>query len=103
MFQRSIMSLLTIFVFSVSGQTVQSPDEFLGYSLGTRFSRHSQVEDYFKQLVRNSPSTIQLKNYGKTTENRNLFVAFISNGSDFFKSSNCSIKLWAELHLFSIN
>lgn len=79
MFQRSIMSLLTIFVFSVSGQTVQSPDEFLGYSLGTRFSRHSQVEDYFKQLVRNSPSTIQLKNYGKTTENRNLFVAFISS------------------------
>jgi len=68
-------------LFSVNtavSQTLQSPEQFLGYPLGTYFSRHHQVVDYFKQLEKNSPQNVRLNYYGKTTENRDLLVAYIS-------------------------
>ena len=71
--------ILFISCFSVSlNSQLQSPKEFLGYELGTRFSRHHQVVDYFQQLEQNSPQ-IQLVPYGKTNEGRLLQLAFISS------------------------
>lgn len=74
--------LITAFTFSflsISAQTVQSPDEFLGYPLGTYFSRHHQVVDYFKQLSLNAPKNVVLEKYGQTNEHRELTVAYISS------------------------
>jgi len=71
--------ILFISCLSVSlNSQLQSPKEFLGYELGTRFSRHHQVVDYFQQLEQNSPQ-IQLVPYGKTNEGRLLQLAFISS------------------------
>ena len=36
-------------------QKIQSPSEYFGYELGTYFTRHHQVVDYFKQLEKNAP------------------------------------------------
>ena len=68
--------LLISFQFQVRSQ-IKSPKEFLGYELGSEFSLHYQIVDYFKYLESNS-SKIKLVTYGKTNEGRLLQLAFIS-------------------------
>ena len=68
--------LLISFQFQVRSQ-IKSPKEFLGYELGSEFSLHHQIVDYFKHLESNS-SKIKLVTYGKTNEGRLLQLAFIS-------------------------
>lgn len=62
--------------FSASAQIV-SPDEFLGYELGTQFTPHYKVVGYFKQIA-SSAKNIKLEVYGKTYEGRELLTAVIS-------------------------
>ena len=73
-----LLSLLFVSGFlSVSAQT-QSPDQYLGYPLGSRFTVHQRVVDYFKYVAAQHPN-IKLINYGKTYEGRDLMVAVISS------------------------
>jgi hypothetical protein len=58
-----------------------SPDEFLGYPLGTRFTAHQKVVDYFKKVAATNKN-IQLQVYGKTYEGRELVMAIVSDASN---------------------
>ena len=73
------MRLLVLLLFF--SQNIKSPSQFLGYPLGSQFSRHHEVVDYFKYLAENSQS-LTLEKYGKTNERRTLQVAFISSKSN---------------------
>jgi len=74
-----LLSLLAFFMFgSAFSQSLQSPSEFLGYEIGTRFTRHHQVVDYFK-YVSNTVSNVKLEKYGETNEHRPLYVSYISS------------------------
>ncbi|SEQ75757.1 M14 metallopeptidase family protein [Pedobacter rhizosphaerae] len=68
-------------VLSLNAQ-VKSPDEFLGYELGTHFTPHHQVANYFRQAAAFSPKNIKLIEYGKTNEGRPLMVAIISSSEN---------------------
>lgn len=57
---------------------VKSPDDFLGYTLGSRFTATDKVVDYFKYLA-GRDKNIKLISYGKTYEGRELLVAVISS------------------------
>ena len=60
--------LLTVILSlsSIYSQNIKSPSEFLGYELGTQFSRHNQVVDYFKYVSSElSPPKLFLKNMEK--------------------------------------
>ncbi len=59
-------------------QNLKNPDEFLGYTLGTRFTPHHRVVQYFEYLAENS-NKVQLQPYGTTYEQRPLLLAFISS------------------------
>jgi hypothetical protein len=72
------LTLLLSFFFSSLQAQVQTPKEFLGYTLGETFSRHHQVVDYFKHLEATS-SYLELSPYGTTQEGRLLQLAFISS------------------------
>ena len=65
----------TIFSFA---QTIQSPSEFLGYELGSRFSNHHKVVDYFLYVSEASKS-VKLQKYGETNEHKPLYVSYISS------------------------
>ena len=70
------------FLFLLLGWTavqaqVKSPDEFLGYSLGSKFTPHDKVLDYFKYLGK-AVQNIKIVSYGKTYEGRELLVGIIS-------------------------
>ena len=55
-----------------------SPQEFLGYELGDKFTYHHQVIDYFEQ-VEDAADHVQLLHYGYTYEDRPLIVAVITH------------------------
>ncbi len=62
-----------------TAQQIQSPSEFLGYELGTQFSRHHQVVDYFKHVESQIPNQVRMEKYGETYERRPLYVTYISS------------------------
>lgn len=77
--------IFTLFLssFIVSAQTkIQSPDEFLGYELGSRFTRHHRVVEYFKYVDELSP-TVKVTQYGETNELRPLIYAVIASPENF--------------------
>ncbi|GGI58093.1 M14 family metallopeptidase [Winogradskyella haliclonae] len=74
---------LALFLFGISfgsfSQNIPSPGEFLGYPIGTQFSRHHQVLDYFKAVAKATPNQVKIEKYGETYERRTLSLAFISS------------------------
>ncbi|MGJ8593330.1 MAG: M14 metallopeptidase family protein [Aquaticitalea sp.] len=64
---------------NVQAQQITSPKDFLGYELGTQFSRHHQVVDYYKKIASELPNQIKLEQYGETYERRPLYLAIISS------------------------
>ncbi|MBU3009993.1 zinc carboxypeptidase [Polaribacter vadi] len=76
-----IKALLIISIFSfctLFSQEIKSPQEYLGYEIGSRFTRHHKVVDYFK-YVSNTLKNVQLEKYGETNEHRPLYVTYISS------------------------
>ncbi len=76
--------LVLFMAFSATAQ-VQSPAQFLGYKLGTRYTSHYRIVDYFKYVAQSKPGMVQLKQYGETNEHRPLMVAFISTEENISK------------------
>jgi hypothetical protein len=76
--KRKIALFALLFAATFINAQVQSPTEYLGYELGTYFTRHHQVVAYFNHLNAEGRGKIKVEQYGKTNENRELIVAFIS-------------------------
>jgi hypothetical protein len=79
--QKLLVILLIGFSFQTQSfsQNIQSPDAFLGYEIGTQFSRHHQVVDYFKAVKNTVPNQVKLEQYGTTNERRPLYLAYVSS------------------------
>lgn len=63
------------------GQEIKSPSEYLGYRLGTRFTYHHRVVDYFNYIAGVSDMVL-MHQYGETYERRELLVTFISSAKN---------------------
>jgi hypothetical protein len=79
--QKILSFFLVVALFSTLSfsQNLSSPSAFLGYDIGTQFSRHNQVIDYFKSAANALPSQVKLEKYGETNERRPLYLAFVSS------------------------
>ncbi|MFY9242671.1 MAG: M14 family zinc carboxypeptidase [Polaribacter sp.] len=73
-----IFILFLVSTGTLFSQSIQSPSEFLGYEIGSRFTRHHKVIDYFI-YVSNTLSNVKLEKYGETNEHRPLYVSYISS------------------------
>jgi hypothetical protein len=73
-----LLSLFSFFVQILAAQHIASPDGFLGYKLGSQYTRHDQVVNYFRSVAAGS-SRMQLNSYGKTNEGRELLYAIVSS------------------------
>lgn len=67
---------------------LKSPSEFLGYELGTEFTRHHQVLDYYEYLAAQEPERMVLKDYGVTNERRRLVLAYVSTSGNMANLEN---------------
>jgi murein tripeptide amidase MpaA len=80
-----IAVLLFLTSMSVFAQSIPSPDEFLGYPLGSKFTYHHRIVQYFETLAKAKPNEMKLQAYGQTNERRPLMVAFVSTPENIAK------------------
>ncbi|MCX6261334.1 MAG: M14 family zinc carboxypeptidase, partial [Bacteroidia bacterium] len=73
-----IISVIFLNLFNCNSQTIKSPDEFLGYELGTQFTFHQRAVDYFRYVAESSPLA-EYREYGVTYEGRVLGVCIVSS------------------------
>lgn len=66
---------------TASAQKIQSPDEFLGYKLGSQFTSYYRVADYFRYVAAASKQ-VKLAQYGTTNEGRPLITMFIASAEN---------------------
>ncbi len=59
-----------------------SPQEFLGYTLGAKYTPHYRIVQYVQALAQAAPGRMVVKEYGKTYEGRPLMLAFISSADN---------------------
>lgn len=79
---RKTITFFYCFFILLSGafsQDIPSPGSFLGYGLGTRFTPHAHIIDYFKKVAQMAPDRVKLEPYGETNEGRPLLLAFIAS------------------------
>ena len=78
---------VALFLTSLLTAQVQSPSEFLGYEIGTQFSRHADVVRYFEHVAENS-DLVTYQVYGKTNERRPLTYAVITTAANHSNLEN---------------
>ena len=76
--QLSIYLALFLSPLFLSAQNLQSPEEFLGYPLGEKYTWHHQVISYFEYIGANSDKVL-IQPYGSTNEGRKLMTAVLSS------------------------
>lgn len=67
--------------FSIA-QSIKSPDEFLGYPLGSKYTPHFKIVNYFKYAVAAMPQVMKLDQYGETNEGRPLLLAYVATAEN---------------------
>ena len=74
-------SLLFFFAcsFISKAQNIVTPDAFLGYKLGSKFTIHSKLVNYFESVANARPDQMKLEKYGETNEGRPLLMAIIAS------------------------
>ena len=77
--KKYIVALFALLILYTSKAQTLSPEGFLGYKIGTKFTRHHQIVDYFKTIAAANLQTMKLEQYGTTNEGRELYLAFISS------------------------
>lgn len=74
--------ILSFALFNASAQN-KTPEQFLGHPLGSKFSFHYQVVDYFKTIAAQNPNQVKVVKYGSTNEGRPLMVFIVASPENF--------------------
>jgi hypothetical protein len=85
---RYICGLLLSFVFLNAHAQNKTPDDFLGYPLGSKFSYHHSILDYYKTIAAQHPDRVKLIHYGNTYEGRPLMVAVVASPENLANLEN---------------
>jgi len=85
--KKLILNICLLAIISINAQAqtqLQSPDEFLGYTLGSRFTPHHKVVAYYEH-VSSVMTNVTSQRYGLTNELRPLMVNIISSQENMDK------------------
>jgi hypothetical protein len=75
----ALLALFALFSLTAAAQTaVPTPDQFLGYGMGERFTPHHRILEYFDELARTS-NLVKMRQIGETYEHRPLVLATITS------------------------
>src|SRR3954453_22539081 len=69
---------LALLFFLATTAFAQTPEQFLGYKLGDRFTPWYRIVDYFNALAKSS-NLITVQQFGETYEHRPLILAVITS------------------------
>jgi hypothetical protein len=77
------LAVLALLIVSANAQnSLQSPEQYLGYKLGDRYTPHYKIVNYFSAVASALPSMMKLEKYGETYEGRPLMLAFVSSAEN---------------------
>lgn len=82
MVHRLFFLLLFTIYFTGSYCQLKSPEQFLGYPVGTQFTPHWKIAAYFRHVAASAANKMILQQYGETYEGRPLLAAFISSAEN---------------------
>ena len=80
-----LFGLILLASIVTTAQTLQSPDQFLGYKVGTKYTRHHKVVEYFKSVAAAMPNMVKTEKYGETNEGRELMIAYVATPENMQK------------------
>ncbi|MET0638302.1 MAG: M14 family metallopeptidase [Chitinophagaceae bacterium] len=79
MVKKTGLLLFVILSTFYSFAQLKSPEQFLGYKIGTRYTPHWKLVSYYQYLVQTLPKTVEVRQYGETNEGRPLLMVFIAS------------------------
>ncbi len=74
--------------FELNAQQLQSPEQFLGYAIGSKYTPHHQIVNYCKAVAAAKSDMIKLEQYGVTNEGKSLLLLYISTPGNLQKLDN---------------
>ncbi len=74
-----VIFISLVFFIASNAQNIKSPAEYLGYTLGAKYTRHYKVVEYCDYIAKNASAFVKFTTYGKTNEDRSLNLVFISS------------------------
>src|SRR5687767_14849916 len=77
-----LLFLSLIFYPAIGQQKLMSPNEFLGYELGERFTAHHATVSYYKYVAEQLPN-VEFYEYGSTYEHRPLVYVVVTSPQNF--------------------
>ena len=83
----ALVSGFVFFLIDLWSQ-VSSPEQFLGYKLGSRYTPHYKIVNYYKHVSESVPNMVKLEQYGETNEGRPLLIATIASPENFNRLEN---------------
>ncbi len=86
--KKYIPLFVLLFVSSFCFAQLKSPEEFLGYKIGSRYTPHWKLVSYYQYVSQTLPKTVKLQQYGETNEHRPLYLAFISTEENISNLEN---------------
>ena len=66
-------------ITSMALAQVKSPEQFLGYKPGSRYTPHYNIVNYCKQVAEAVPNMVKLEQYGTTNEGRPLLLLYVTS------------------------
>ncbi|HYG19174.1 MAG TPA: M14 family metallopeptidase [Ohtaekwangia sp.] len=69
-------------IVACSQTKLLSPDDFLGYELGDRFTRHADAVAYYRHVA-GALDNVEVFQYGETYEHRPLIYAVVTSADNF--------------------
>ena len=78
MYRKLLFLVVLLSVLFTSRAQLKSPEEFLGYKVGTRYTPHFKLVNYFQHVAAAVPSMVKLQTYGTTNEGRPLLFAVVA-------------------------
>ncbi len=67
--------------------SIPTPEKFLGYPIGSHYTRHDQIVGYFKELARLS-NRVHVQTIGKTYEERDQIIATFTAPENYNRLEN---------------
>jgi hypothetical protein len=81
--KKILLAVPLILSFAIAVAQLKSPEAFLGYTLGSRYTPHHKIVAYVNHLATTAGSSrIKLEQYGETNEGRPLLLAFLSTADN---------------------
>ncbi|MEO6313981.1 MAG: M14 metallopeptidase family protein [Chitinophagaceae bacterium] len=86
---KKLFLVLFFITAAVSGfAQLQSPDQFLGYKLGSHYTPHFKIVNYVNYIAAQLPDMVKVEKYGETNEGRPLLLAYIASKENFGNLEN---------------